>query len=172
MMGNGKVQAWNTNGQVGMMPLAREEGRVPSPWCFWQERSFPLVLSARQSLAREGISLAEIASATTPSRIALLVGEKLAQGTYLGGVAFCEDPGLVSLLANKLPGVRAVAVTTIFQAARALLSVGANLLAVEMPGRTYFEIRQIVRMLCTKEPARCPGEIASILQELEQHAHR
>ena len=36
-------------------------------------------------------------------------------------------------------------VATVAQAARATLTLGANLLVVEMPGRTFFEVRQMLR---------------------------
>jgi ribose 5-phosphate isomerase RpiB len=86
-------------------------------------------------------------------------------------VVFCEDPGLVCCVANKVAGLRAVAVSTISQAARATLTLNANLLAVEMPGRTYFEVRQILRTLCNGSGI-CPEGVACTLQELDGHAHR
>ena len=89
-----------------------------------------------------------------------------------GGVVFCDDPGLVCCVANKVPGLRAVAVTTVAQAARATLTLGANLLAVEMPGRTFFEMRQILRCLCGAESTACPAGVACTLRELDGHAHR
>jgi len=56
------------------------------------------------------------------------------------------------------------------QAARAVRTLAANLLAVEMPGRTFFEVRQILRICCA--PAVCPADLAGTLQELDGHAHR
>jgi hypothetical protein len=38
--------------------------------------------------------------------------------------------------------------------------LGANLFAIEMPGRTFFEFRQMLK------------SIAKVLQELDGHAHR
>ena len=78
--------------------------------------------------------------------------------------------GLVCCVANKVPGLRAAAVTTVAQAARATHSLGANLLAVEMPGRTYFEVRQILRAVCGA--GACPDTVAGTLRELDGHAHR
>ena len=59
---------------------------------------------------------------------------------------------------------------TVTQAARALEQLGANLLVVEMAGRTYFECKEILR-LCG-DGAACPPGVACILQELDGHAHR
>ena len=75
-------------------------------------------------------------------------------------------------VANKVPGLRAVAVTTVSQAARATLTLGANLVAVEMPSRTFFEMRQILGALCRITEPVCPPGVACTLQELDGHAHR
>jgi ribose 5-phosphate isomerase RpiB len=83
---------------------------------------------------------------------------------------FCADPALVCCVANKVRGVRAAAVATASQAARARKSLAANLLAVEMPGRTLHELRQIVRTAVAR--AACPAEVAKVLEELDGHAHR
>jgi ribose 5-phosphate isomerase RpiB len=87
-------------------------------------------------------------------------------------VVFCGDPGLVCCVANKVPGLRAAAAWTVTQAARAALALGANLVAVEMPGRTFFEVRQILRALCAGGGSGCPGDVARTLGELDGHAHR
>ena len=93
------------------------------------------------------------------------------RGDCLGGVIFCGDPGLVCCVANKLAGLRAVPVATVAQAARATLTLGANLLVVEMPGRTFFEVRQVLRTLC-EAAGGCPDGVACTLRELDGHAHR
>src|SRR5262249_53104672 len=100
------------------------------------------------------------------------VAQCLARGQCRGVVVFCQDPGLVCCVANKVPGMRAAAGTTVAQAAKATMSLGANFLAVEMPGRTLFEIRQILRTFCTPGGCVCPSPVACQLQELDGHAHR
>jgi hypothetical protein len=50
--------------------------------------------------------------------------------------------------------------------------LGANLLAVEMPGRTFFEVRQILHILCASGEPVCPPGVACTLTELDRHAHR
>jgi ribose 5-phosphate isomerase RpiB len=138
-----------------------------------EDRPYPMVACAVLALRREGHCLVELACAKTesPCRWSHAVATCLARGDCHGGVMFCEDPGLVCCVANKVPGLRAVAVTTVSQAARATHTLGANLLAVEMPGRTYYEVRQILRTLCTGTGA-CPDGIACTLRELDGHAHR
>jgi hypothetical protein len=140
---------------------------------YGEERPHPLVASAVRALGREGLAVNPLpgAAGLLPCRWAKAAAECLARGECAGVVLFCDDPGLACCVANKLPGLRAAAVTTVAQAARAVLTLGANLLAVEMPGRTFFELRQILRTLSTATPA-CPDGVACTLRELDGHAHR
>jgi ribose 5-phosphate isomerase RpiB len=132
-----------------------------------------MVTAAIAAIRREGICLVELACDRGAKRCCWshAIAKCVASGECRGGVVFCEDPGLVCCVANKVPGLRAVGVTTVNQAARATLALGSNLLAVEMPGRTYFELRQILRTLCAAGCA-CPEPTADTLRELDGHAHR
>src|SRR5260370_20202301 len=58
----------------------------------------------------------------------------LAAGDCRAAILFCTDPGLACCVANKVPGIRAVAVAAVGEAVRALRSLRANLLVVEMAG--------------------------------------
>ena len=51
------------------------------------------------------------------------------------------------------------------------VTLGVNLLAVEMPGRTFFEMRQMLRLLCAAVVLARTGWPCT-LQELDGHAHR
>ncbi len=137
-----------------------------------EERPYPLVRAVLASAAREGLRLREFPPVADGllCRWAKAATECVARGECAGGVVFCDDPALVCCVANKLPGLRAAAVTTVAQAARATLTLGANLLAVETPGRTFFELRQMVRLLCAGSV--CPDEPAATLRELDGYAHR
>jgi hypothetical protein len=153
---------------------AEEQPPSVCPWGYAQDWPHPLVSSALQSLQREGLSLRELPGKEggSPWVWARAVAECVARGECRGGVVFCQDPGLVCCVANKVAGLRAAAVATIAQAARATLTLGPNLLALEMPGRTFFEIRQIIRTLCCPAATTCPDGIACTLKELDGHAHR
>jgi hypothetical protein len=172
-------------------PLAHEQLRtsgiavhraapaVPTPesghWSYAQERPHPNVLSAVQAVQREGLTLRELkpsGPAASPCEWARQLADCVARGECRGGVVFCQDPGLVCCVANKVPGLRATAAASVAQAARAAQSLGANVVAVEIPGRTFFEIRQILRTLCTAPEPVCPAGLAGTLQELDGHAHR
>jgi hypothetical protein len=98
------------------------------------------------------------------------VADCLRSGECRTAVLFCRDACLACCIANKVPGVRAAAVGTVMQAARALEQLGANLLVVEMAERTYFECKEILRLCC--DGAVCPPGVACILEELDGHAHR
>lgn len=139
---------------------------------FGQDRSYPMVASAIRMLERRGHSLREWPAPTgLPCRWAKAVAECIAAGECVGGVLFCVDPGLTCCVANKVPGLRAVPVTTVQQAARATLHLAANLLVVEMPGRTFYEIRQILEAM-TIRSRLCPDGVACTLAELDGRAHR
>jgi Ribose/Galactose Isomerase len=142
-------------------------------WGHAQDRPYPLVGAALWSLKREGIPIRSLFDCKGPEcGWARAVAECVARGECRGGAVFCADPGLVCCVANKVKGVRAVPVVHVDQAARATLTLGANVLAVEMPGRTFFEIRQIMRLLFATEPHPCPPGVACTLTELDGHAHR
>ena len=144
------------------------------PWAQAQDRPYPLVQSVLRAVEREGMVVGEFPTGreASPEDWARALAECLAQGTYRGGICFCGDPGLVCCIANKAAGVRAVAVTTVAQAVRAVRTLAPNLLAVEMPGRTFFEVRQILHLLRDGQDHTCPVGVAKVLKELEDHAHR
>jgi hypothetical protein len=161
-----------TNG-IRIVRQAPGPAKTTATWGHAQDRPYPLVQSAVQALAREGLRWHQWPSLgdDLPCRWAKVAAECVARGECAGGVLFCADPGLVCCVANKVPGLRAVAVTTVAQAARATLALAANLLVVEMPGRTFFEVRQILRTLPGSSSC-CPDGVACTLRELDGHAHR
>ncbi len=63
-------------------------------------------------------------------------------------VLFCRDACLACCIANKAPGVRARGGRNSGSGnAAAAESFGANLLVVEMADRTYFECKELLRLL-------------------------
>src|SRR5947208_16661610 len=124
--------------------MAASNGPV---WGMAQDRPYPMVQLVLQALARAAAPVRVLsASCAGPEcEWAKSVAECVARGDCWGGVVFCEDPGLVCCVANKVPGLRAAAVATVAQAARATRTLGVNVLAVEMPGRRFFEVRPILR---------------------------
>jgi ribose 5-phosphate isomerase RpiB len=136
-----------------------------------RDREYPFVAAAIASLAREGLLLAELSgySVGDVAGWSKSLATDVARGDCRSLAVFCTDPGLTCCVANKVAGLRAVAVTTIAQMTRAANSLSANFVAVEMPGRTYFEVLQVLRMIA--QTKTCPTDVASTLQELDGHAH-
>jgi ribose 5-phosphate isomerase RpiB len=164
--------------RAGGIRITRQQVETHTParpaWGYAQERPHALVTSAVQSLRRDGLALRELAARpeTSACRWAQAVAECIMRGDCQGGVIFCDEPGLVCCVANKLAGLRAVAVGSVNQAARGVRALGANVVVVEMPGRTFFEVRQILRTVCAGGKPACPPGVACTLKELDGHAHR
>jgi ribose 5-phosphate isomerase RpiB len=147
---------------------------VKGSWGIAQQRLLPLVEAAASSLKREGVSLEELAreQSLPTCRWAALLAKGVASTQHAGVIVFCEDPGLVCCVANKFKGIRGAVVHTPSQAARAVSTLGVNFAAIEMPGRTLFELRQILRSICSPRSVGCPEPVASTLKELDGDAHR
>jgi Ribose/Galactose Isomerase len=143
-------------------------------WGYAEDRPVPFVRSAVQSLARDGIELRELAcpNGQEACQWARTAADCVARGECHGAIVFCEDAGLLCCVANKIPGLRATAVRSPAQVNRATRALGANVVAVETPGPTFFEIRQILRAVCGAGAPTCPLDVATALQECDGHAHR
>jgi hypothetical protein len=100
------------------------------------------------------------------------VAQCLQTGQCRTAVLFCQDAQIACCVANKVAGVRAAAVWTVTQAHRAVEQLGANLLVVEMAGRTFFEFKEMLRLCHNGTGPACPARVACVLQELDGHAHR
>src|SRR5262245_41324658 len=148
--------------------------QADSCWgCAIEGKPATMLQIALRSLAREGASPQPLPECNGDSYSWVRrVAECLQSGHCRTAVLFCGDPGLACCVANKVPGVRAAAVWTVAQAERAVDQLGANLLVVEMAGRTYYEFRELLRLCCSRTPAACPPGVACVLQELDGHAHR
>jgi ribose 5-phosphate isomerase RpiB len=160
--------------RITRQPAPARESNRQAAWGYAQDRPYPLVQSLTRALEREGTQLRELVGRGSADlgSWARQVATCIARGDCGAGLVFCQEAELVSCVANKVAGLRAASVSTTTQAARAAASLGANLVVIEMPGRTFFEIRQIIRRLCAAGLPACPAPAASILQELDGHAHR
>ncbi len=169
-------------GDAGPKVSARDNGAEVG---YAQERAHPLVEAVIASLRRDGVSLADVrgpggasvrADAPPAPRSqagwARASAQAVANGVCQRLLLLCGDPGLVCCVANKVAGIRAVAASTAQEAARAARSLNANVFAVDMAGRTFFEARQILLNVCKATTASCPADVAETLRELDGHAHR
>jgi hypothetical protein len=98
------------------------------------------------------------------------VADCLARGECRRAVLFCDEAAVACCVANKVPGVRAVATHSLDEALQAVTGLGANLLIAEPRGRTFFEFKQLLQLCCGGTD--CPPGVACVLQELDGHAHR
>lgn len=144
-------------------------GTAKAGWGCIQDNSDVVVAAALAAVAREGMAFIQLDSAdSTPGARLQAVGGWVAAN--VGAVWFCADAPLHCCLANTA-GLRAATVANSCQVARAFASLGANVLIVEMPGRTFFEVRQILRAAFTGQSV-CPADVAKLLGELQGHARR
>ena len=134
-------------------------------WCYAQEKHDAIVIAAIKALERDGITLTKL-----DFTMAHKIAETIVAG-HLGGIIFCGDAATVCCIANKTAGVRAAAVDNAAQLGRVKKNLGPNLFAIEMPGRTFFELRQLLKAIVTGA-AVCPTDVANVLKELDGHAHR
>ncbi len=151
-----------------------DNGHTPAEWgCTIEGEPSPMLRAALRSLQRGGAGpqLLPPCGGEVCDWVRR-VAECLHRGTCRKAVLFCNDPGLACCVANKVPGVRAVAVWTVAQARRARAALRANLLVVEMAGRTYFECRELLRLCSDGAGGPCPAGVACVLEALDGHAHR
>ena len=149
-------------------------GQARSGWGLALERpAAPLLQAALRSVGRTAPAPTPLPECTGEAcRWVRAVADCLARGDCRGAVLFCDDPGAAACIANKVKGIRAVAVTSLPEAEKALRGVGANLLVVPPAGRTFYEYKELLRLCCGSDKAACPPGVACVLEELDGHAHR
>jgi hypothetical protein len=150
--------------RIVWQPTAMNEPQ-PSAWIYALDKHDAAVMSALKAVERDGIALTP--KVATNRAFAEMIG----RDGCTGGVLFTKDPILASCIASKIAGIRAAHIRTVAQVRSAKKSLGANLFAIETPGPTFFELRQMLRTIVT-DKVECPANIATILRELDGHAHR
>jgi hypothetical protein len=143
-------------------------------WRLAQERPYPLVQSVADALRRDGVALEAVTPKGDQSlcRWAQSLAEAIARNGSLGLMVFCEDTGLLCCIANKVAGVRATAALWPPRRSACVNALAANLVAVDITSRTFFELKQLVKAVCTSVLPTCSGEIAATIEGLERHARR
>jgi hypothetical protein len=139
-------------------------------WCCAQEKCDAMVSAAIKAVERDGIVLTPLDISGAPGSWARNAAETI-RASHLGGIVFCGDPASACCVANKIPGMRAATVVNTAQVVCANKNLGANFFAVEAPGRTFFEVRQMLKAMVAGNGV-CPAEIARVFEELDGHAHR
>jgi hypothetical protein len=136
-----------------------------------QGKPAPMLLVALNALERTGAVPQALpgCNGSTSAWVQGIAGG-LSQGKCKAAVLFCEDPELACCVANKVTGIRAASVHSVGQARRALEQLGANMLVVEMAGKTFFEFKALLG-LAGNGSTTCPASVARALMELDGHAH-
>ncbi len=146
-------------------PKPKDDAPKHGTWSFAEEKRDAIVAAVIKALERDGIMLTRLEVADARKIAEAIVADKR------GGIVFCGDPATVCCVANKVAGVRAAAVVNAAQLVSVKKKLGANLFAIETLGRTHFELRQLLKTIVTGNAA-CPADIATVLKELDGHAHR
>jgi hypothetical protein len=141
-------------------------------WGVAQEKPDAAVATALQVLHKHGSALQNLPGPQneTPGRWARRLAELVVLGSCAGAVVFCAEPALICCVANKLAGLRAACVGATNTLGRLLQALAPNLVAVEMPGRSLFEVRQI--LAAVSAPRTCAADLSATLRELDGNAHR
>src|SRR5262245_48232032 len=139
-------------------------------WGYAREKHDAMISAAIKATERDGSTLTPLDITAASGSWTRKAAQTILAG-HLGGIVFCGDPASACCVANKIAGMRAAPVANTAQVLRAKKNLGANLFAIEMPGPTFFEVRQMLKAIVTGV-ARCPEEIANVLKELDGNAHR
>jgi hypothetical protein len=148
--------------------VRRDERPVPAAtenagWAYAEETKSALVDAAVKALRQEGRMLRAMERGTTPLAMWFkTLAVAVACGDPSGVLLFCREPGLAACVANKVDGVRAASVSQASQLASLQKALGPNLLAATIEGRTFFEIRQLLRQATAVEPT-CPNDFAELI---------
>jgi ribose 5-phosphate isomerase RpiB len=147
--------------------LVRRETKKETSIGYGSDGLYPQVATVVLALGNEGFTLKALQMQQGIGSMLLgkTAGEMVASGVMKSAVLFCREPEAAACAANKLVGIRAAAVNNMMQAKRACSSLGANMMVVEMPGRTYFEIRQVILLMMNGKG--CPEGSQALLERLD-----
>jgi hypothetical protein len=137
----------------------------------WHDRAYDLLPAIVTSLRREGLYLPLYAVSGPPPHWTCEIARQVVADKHAGAVIFTCSPSVVSCVANKIPGIRAAMVSSIPQYQSALLQLNPNIVVVEMPGRTFFEMKYFAQCLHMQSQIM-ESSLLQTLQELDKHAHR
>jgi hypothetical protein len=145
-------------------------GGPSAKWYYAQETPDTMISLVMHALEREGVQVAYIAPGL-PWVSAIASYAEMLVSNKSGGIAFVREPSLVCCIANKIAGIRAASVHSVPSIAATKKALGPNLFALDQSGKTFFELRQMLRTITADAP-KCGDDIAKTLSELDGHAHR
>lgn len=148
-----------------------DNGMSLGNWGIAVERPSPTVTAAIKALLREGRTLTDLETRGDVIGWIRSLATQVLRGPMPGAVIVSDQASLAACIANKIPGMRAASVSQAAEIGSLKAILSPNLFALTAAGRTFFELRQLLR-LATASPPSCPEKMAMILQELDGHAHR
>jgi ribose 5-phosphate isomerase RpiB len=92
---------------------------------------------------------------------------KIARREAAKGVVFAQDGALAACIASKHRGIRAALGCSVPMVEEACRQLGINLLVIEYPRQTTWQIRQMIERLVAG-PTSPPAETAAMLEAIEQ----
>jgi hypothetical protein len=95
--------------------------------------------------------------------------DRLLQNKAAHGVLFVQDAALPLCIANKHAGVRAAMAVSVPFVEEAARSLGINVLILEYPGLTTYQMKQMVNRL-RSAPSSPPADTAEAISTLEKGA--
>jgi hypothetical protein len=143
-------------------------------WNLAVERNDPRALAVLKAISGEGKSptILHGPGNSTRSQWYRSLAEAVSGSNIRGMLAFCVDPEVCICVAAKVAGVRPALAVTPAQTARVLITLGCNFVALETTGRTFYELRQMTRIVTESGKPEAPPELAAVLKEQDGRAHR
>ena len=130
---------------------------VSATWGYAEQTPSSLVAAAIKALDGRALIAMENARGDIVSWVRT-IAQKVATGSPAGALVFSHEPGLTACVANKIRGVRAAAVSQPGEVKALQKILGPNLFAVA-EGRTFFELRQIVKLATESAPVNPIGDL-------------
>ncbi len=96
---------------------------------------------------------------------------RIARREVAKGVVFAQDAAVPLCVANKHNGVRAALGTNVSSVEEACRELGVNVLVIEYPGQTAFQMRQMIDRL-VKGPTAAKPETSATIAAIEQGGGR
>lgn len=90
------------------------------------------------------------------------IAERLKDDGFLGAIV-TSHPAAAVCLANRLPGVRAIAPARPESVLPECKDVGANVLVIDPAGRGFFQVKQMIREFCLSGRHECPKSLRAQL---------
>jgi hypothetical protein len=148
--------------------------KAAQSWSIAIERGNAAAMAVCKALSRDGRGpeLLESPEKLSPPRWYRSLAQALSEAQVRGLLVFCSDAAVCVCVAGKATGVRPAVAVSPAQVARALITLGSNFVALETAGRTFYELRQMVRTVIDSGKPQAPPELALVLKEQDGSAHR